>query len=614
MISDHTSSTKARVKIMTVDPPTRRIEGVLKDGSMIQIAVWDVPNAFRWPQEGETWLVHKQGTIWVLDNRQQQTQDETSQPVTSMSPGQMILDSTDIITADASKLVISLPAATGNANTDTQRIQDVLSDAKATGAKIIAPVAPWPGYVINSTLQVPSGMTIEGAGEGATFFTPATGFAGPVFEVQAFGFPSTLAETSYDYYGQGWFVTLRGFSVQGNVKPPFPAMTTTPQPDNRQVADGIWIHDSDWIRMENVSVGWLAGYGLKLGPGPVRESSFSNVHLFRCGNSTTSKGSLHFSNSSAPGADQNNLLAFDDIRILYPHWIAVYMDQSGINFGNRLIYFRGGGIEAGGYGGSPGTMLTTGNAFPYDLVYLGNALDVWFEGTELAQNSGQKLVNCVGGGSGQFIVSLKFSDCNLVVSGASPGIYADQVNTVVISGCHGGTIGSSKVVTNTANNVRTIYTDTNSMFNEDTGLRIGLTDFNVSANPIAFYGPPGYPTVTAGAEMGTAPPAMIVECNDAGGVVAFGTGTTPASGYLFQVTFANPMPLVIPGSANQVQPGITITAFTGQTAALGLYMTPFYSGSTILGFQVACTTLPAASQSAGTYGVFFSVLRTQNYA
>jgi hypothetical protein len=39
-------SSKQRVKILTVDPTSRRIEGALKDGAMIQIAVWEAPLLF----------------------------------------------------------------------------------------------------------------------------------------------------------------------------------------------------------------------------------------------------------------------------------------------------------------------------------------------------------------------------------------------------------------------------------------------------------------------------------------------------------------------------------------------------------------------------------------
>lgn len=97
-------SSKTRVSIVTVDPSTRRIEGAMKDGSMIQIAVWEAPNAFVWPEVGEMWLVHKDGGIWMLDCRQQYSADESTLDITSMAPGQMVLDSNEIFDRAGSRL------------------------------------------------------------------------------------------------------------------------------------------------------------------------------------------------------------------------------------------------------------------------------------------------------------------------------------------------------------------------------------------------------------------------------------------------------------------------------------------------------------------------------
>jgi hypothetical protein len=48
-------SSKQRVKILTVDAASRRVEAILKDGTAIQVAVWEVPILFRWPKEEEWW-------------------------------------------------------------------------------------------------------------------------------------------------------------------------------------------------------------------------------------------------------------------------------------------------------------------------------------------------------------------------------------------------------------------------------------------------------------------------------------------------------------------------------------------------------------------------------
>lgn len=58
-----------QAKIMTVDPSQRRVEGVLSEGAMVQIAVFDIPSFFRWPKEGEIWTIYQQGGVWRLGNQ-----------------------------------------------------------------------------------------------------------------------------------------------------------------------------------------------------------------------------------------------------------------------------------------------------------------------------------------------------------------------------------------------------------------------------------------------------------------------------------------------------------------------------------------------------------------
>lgn len=107
-VSDHLKpglTDRSRVRIMTVDTANRRVEAGLKDGSMIQVAVWDVPNAFRWPIEGEIWIVRRDNGIWVLDRRQQVAADENAFPITQMNPGEMKLDSNIVIDASGRTFV-----------------------------------------------------------------------------------------------------------------------------------------------------------------------------------------------------------------------------------------------------------------------------------------------------------------------------------------------------------------------------------------------------------------------------------------------------------------------------------------------------------------------------
>lgn len=108
---------KTRVKILTVHPASRRIEAMLKDGSMIHVAVWDTPHAFRWPIENEIWIVRRDGGIWMLDCKAdgQITGTGTSvqlnpesHGVETMAPGDLKLDSTTIVDGNGHRLASSV--------------------------------------------------------------------------------------------------------------------------------------------------------------------------------------------------------------------------------------------------------------------------------------------------------------------------------------------------------------------------------------------------------------------------------------------------------------------------------------------------------------------------
>lgn len=66
-ISDHYHrSEKLAVRIITVDTTALRVEGVGKDAAVIQISVGHRPAGFRWPIEGELWIVERETTDWTL--------------------------------------------------------------------------------------------------------------------------------------------------------------------------------------------------------------------------------------------------------------------------------------------------------------------------------------------------------------------------------------------------------------------------------------------------------------------------------------------------------------------------------------------------------------------
>jgi hypothetical protein len=69
-VSDHVGTvSKLRAKILTVDPSRRIIEAAANDAYARRIALFDVPQGFVWPQEGEEWSIYEENGYWRLGNR-----------------------------------------------------------------------------------------------------------------------------------------------------------------------------------------------------------------------------------------------------------------------------------------------------------------------------------------------------------------------------------------------------------------------------------------------------------------------------------------------------------------------------------------------------------------
>ena len=87
---------RARVRILTVSPASRRIEGGLRDGGTIQITVIDVGPLFRWPVEGEQWNVVRRNNAWMLDGSIQGKLEDT--PIEDLDPGEAKIDADNVYT------------------------------------------------------------------------------------------------------------------------------------------------------------------------------------------------------------------------------------------------------------------------------------------------------------------------------------------------------------------------------------------------------------------------------------------------------------------------------------------------------------------------------------
>ncbi len=104
----------------------------------------------------------------------------------------------------------------------------------------------------------------------------------------------------------------------------------------------------------------------------------------------------------------------------------------------------------------------------------------------------------------------------------------------------------------------------------------------------------GAPTVAAGANAGTTPPApvLVAGSTDARGRVTFGTGATPAAGAMVVVTFSN---------AYSTAP--IVVATQGTAVGAGAYV----ASVSTTGFTFGFTTAPTASQANTVYAFNYQV-------
>lgn len=112
--------TRARVKILTVDPAKRRIEGMLKDGAAVQVVVLDIPPAFMWPKEGEHWIVERNGYNWMLVGRFDDRKDAF--PIENLALDQARVNAQEVFDSKGRRLVAvpnPKPVVTGSRGGNT---------------------------------------------------------------------------------------------------------------------------------------------------------------------------------------------------------------------------------------------------------------------------------------------------------------------------------------------------------------------------------------------------------------------------------------------------------------------------------------------------------------
>jgi hypothetical protein len=121
---------KLRARIVTVDPANSRIDAITGDGTLYQLAMYDVPSGFVWPKEDESWSIYEENGYWRLGHRF--LNDDERQSIQDLAPGeryysgeeqQQLVDLIDSrVTAGSSDKhythTQTLPSATWNINHD----------------------------------------------------------------------------------------------------------------------------------------------------------------------------------------------------------------------------------------------------------------------------------------------------------------------------------------------------------------------------------------------------------------------------------------------------------------------------------------------------------------
>jgi microcystin-dependent protein len=178
------------VHIITVDPPSGRIEGVGKDAAVIQIGVNRAPMLFRWPVVGEHWTIIRENGSWTLESK---IADPDGKNLGELNPGEAMVQSNTIWTPDGEVLIKTGDTSlfsTGDIKTSlfpTQagwRLCDgatlLTTDVPAAMLRTALVSASNPFGVSGADPKLPDlrGRAVVGTGSGAGLTTRALGASG----------------------------------------------------------------------------------------------------------------------------------------------------------------------------------------------------------------------------------------------------------------------------------------------------------------------------------------------------------------------------------------------------------------------------------------------------
>jgi hypothetical protein len=90
-VGDHISPVrKLRGRVSTVDPSQDLVEVICQDRQARRLALFDLPENFRWPIEGEEWSIYEENGYWRLGNRFYSAEEREA--LRGLEPGQGLAD------------------------------------------------------------------------------------------------------------------------------------------------------------------------------------------------------------------------------------------------------------------------------------------------------------------------------------------------------------------------------------------------------------------------------------------------------------------------------------------------------------------------------------------
>ena len=321
---------------------------------------------------------------------------------------------TDAITAIEKVVVGPIVAnvkgfgAVGNGTTDdTTAFENALASLTSGGTLYIPPGK----YLLTRTLVIRSRVKVMGAGRFATRLVASSTFAGPLLRL------TKVSTADHNMFGQSVAQAVEDLSIED-----IQSVDSSQTSGRSHATQGIEIVEADWVSLRRIVVKDLDGYGINM-KDVVREAVLDDVRVWKCGSSTSSQAAVRI---YADSGDESNTIVITNCGFVYNNYFTLQIDGD-TGQGPRHIYISNSQIEGGGNGS--GTSL--GTPFPYDLVRIGRAKNVFISGCALGNpGQGKYCIRADGDPVGPTVQMLSVTNCSMGdMSGTSTGgggLYLDR--------------------------------------------------------------------------------------------------------------------------------------------------------------------------------------------